>query len=155
MSRNRGSARRLALRKALTSPAGQAIPPQPGPASTLSLTSRTPGTAREVSAFSSVVRSRGGAMCSKLGRATWESVEEMEDVDPERSLVIVVVVMFVVSDGEKRKGRTELVINHDDHSLPSTVSALGRPLSPGRPRTACSPTFLGCSGSRGTIYEDK
>lgn len=95
-SRHTASALRLARRSALlTSPAGQAIPPQPGPASTLSLTSRTPGTAREVSAFSSVVRSRGGAMCSKLGRATWESVEEMDEVEPERSRVIVSVAIML------------------------------------------------------------
>lgn len=69
------------------------MPPHPGPASTLRRTSRTPGTARDVSAFSSVVRSRGGAMCSKLGSATCESVEDTDDAEPARCLDIVVAVM--------------------------------------------------------------
>ena len=71
--------------KGRTIPEGQAIPPQPGPASTFNLTSLSRnGIANTVSSAMTVVGSRGGAKASKVGNAAEEEVVETED-DLERA----------------------------------------------------------------------
>lgn len=62
---------------ALTSPAGHAIPPHPGPASTFSRTClERQGTPIIVSSASTVVGGRVGAIPNNDGRATLESIDE-------------------------------------------------------------------------------
>lgn len=64
-----------------TSPAGHAMPPQPGPASTFSRTPDVrPGTLIIVSSSEVVVGGRGGARASNVGRAV-EELEESEEGD--------------------------------------------------------------------------
>jgi len=62
-----------------TSPAGQAIPPHPGPASTFNLTGVCrSGISKTVSSEGIVKNARVGASDSNDGKATLESVEEMD-----------------------------------------------------------------------------
>lgn len=75
----------------LTSPEGHAMPPHPGPASTLSRTPAVPGTGISDSAFSVVVGGRGGAIPSKRGSESADPVdrtERRELIDAERERMI-------------------------------------------------------------------
>lgn len=63
-----------------TIPAGHAIPPHPGPASTFSRTSWPKyGISKTVSSASAVVGARGGTNDSKDGNAAEDDVVDTED----------------------------------------------------------------------------
>ena len=73
------------IQRGHTIPAGQAIPPHPGPASTFNLTSFSKhGISSTVSSATMVVGGRIGAKDSNVGRAAVEEVVETED-DLERA----------------------------------------------------------------------
>lgn len=71
----------------LTSPAGQAMPPHPGPASILRRTPAVPGTGMCDSALAVVVGGRWGAIPSKVGRPA-DPADRTELIDAERERMI-------------------------------------------------------------------
>jgi len=87
----------------LTSPAGHAIPPHPGPASTLSLISGIPCTGIRSSEVAVVVGGRGGARSTKEGRGAFESSDDERERERDSAGVGIALSVLAVC-GEVGEG---------------------------------------------------